>query len=72
MPYYVFALAPFTAPEKLTEHDTYGSASTSAKALRLTLDAGSPVRIKLMFADSEDMAADLLCQVRTAGPSGDE
>ena len=72
MPYYVFAIKPFAMPEKLAEFAVFTAASASAKALRTTLVAGDNVRIKVMFADNEQMAEDLLLQIRTPGPSGDE
>ena len=43
-----------------------------AKALRLQPDLPAAEKIKVIFADTPLQAADLLCQVRTAGPKGDD
>jgi len=71
MPYYVFNVKPFAQIEKLAEFSAFREASTHAKALRAG-QADAPGRIKVMFADNERLAEDLLCQVREAGPSGDD
>lgn len=71
MPYYIFSVRPFAQIHKLAEFETFPDASMQAKALRQgSLEAGE--RIKLLFAEHENQAVDLLCQVREAGPSGDE
>lgn len=78
MPYYVFAVKPFTPPEQLAEFAAFKEASAHAKVLRnapvppeaAAVAAG--LRIKVMFAETPEAAEDLLLQVRVAGPSGDE
>jgi len=71
MPYYVFSVRPFAQLSKLAEFADFRAASAQAKALRgQSLAPGE--RIKVMFAESEDMAVDLLCQVRDPGPIGDD
>ena len=72
MPYYVFHIRPVAQVERRAECATFGEASALAKSLRTGLAPGSGERIKLMFAESEEQAVDLLCQPRAAGPSGDE
>jgi len=72
MPYYVFAVQPFSLLKKLAEFDTFKEASAHAKALRAAQAPGVPERIKVMFADNQLAAEDLLSQVREAGPSGEE
>jgi hypothetical protein len=72
MPYYVFAVKPLAQLDKLAEFDTFSAASTHAKALRAAQAAGVPARIKVMFADTQVAAEDLLLQVRDAGPTGDD
>ena len=73
MPYYVYRVRPFAQLSKLAEFVAYGEASAHAKALRAAeAGASNDGRIQIMFADDETQAEDLLCQVRTAGPSGDE
>ena len=72
MPYYVFAVKTLGLLDKLAEFKTFKEASTQAKALRAAQPAGARTSIKVMFADNQLAAEDLLCQVRKAGPSGDE
>lgn len=72
MPYYVFSVKPFAQYTKLAEFDAFRDASARAKALRGQVAAGGGEQIKVMFADTEDHAVDLLCQPREAGPSGDD
>lgn len=72
MPYYIYLIKPFTQLDKLAEFASYQEASAQAKALRATQTADAPGKIKVMFADNELQAEDLLCQVRTAPPKGDD
>jgi hypothetical protein len=68
MPYFLYRLKPFHQLEKLAEFAAFKEASTQAKQWRVS--AAEP--IKLIFADNELHAEDLLSQVREPGPSGDE
>jgi len=71
MPYFVFRVQPFAQIEKLAEFGMFREASTHAKALRA--DGGeSSGRIKVMFAESAQLAEDLLCQIRDPQPAGDD
>jgi hypothetical protein len=72
MPYFVFSVRPFAQIEKLAEFDAFKPASLHAKSLRTTRPAAGDARIKVMFADNEQLAEDLLCQVREPGPTGDD
>ena len=72
MPYFVFAVGPFSVLKKLAEFDAFKEASAHAKALRAAQPPDAVVRVKVMFADNQLTAEDLLSQVREAGPSGDE
>lgn len=72
MPYYIYRVKPFAQFEKLSEFETFPDASTHAKGLRAGQTADLPGKIKIMFADNELQAEDLLCQVRTPGPKGDD
>ena len=72
MPYYIYRIKPFSQLEKLAEFDSFNDASASAKALRAAQSAETPGKVKIMFADNELQAEDLLCQVRVAGPKGDD
>jgi hypothetical protein len=70
MPYYVYRVLPFAQLRKLAEFDAYKAASAQAKTLRA--DATEPGTVKIIFADNELHAEDLLCQVRQAPPLGDD
>ena len=72
MPYYVYRVKPFAQIEKLAVFDAFKPASAHAKALRAAPGAAPADKIKVMFADNEQLAEDLLCQVREAGPAGDD
>jgi len=72
MPYFVFSVHPFAQIEKLAEFSTFKQASVHAKSLRTQPAARGDARIKVMFADNQQLAEDLLCQVREPGPSGDD
>jgi len=72
MPYYIYRVKPFAQLEKLAEFGAFPEASASAKTMRATQGAGTPGKIKVIFAENELQAEDLLCQVRDAPPRGDE
>lgn len=72
MPYYIYLVKPFAQLEKLGEHPAFKDASVHAKALRAEAPSAAPGQVKVMFAENEWMAEDLLCQVRERGPSGDD
>lgn len=72
MPYYIYRVKPFAQLEQLSAFDTFPEASKQAKVLRLTPGTAASEKIKVIFADNPIQAEDLLCQVRTAGPKGDD
>lgn len=72
MPYYIYRVKPFAQLEKLAEHAAFAAASAQAKSMRVAQPAGEPGKIKVIFAETELQAEDLLLQVRDRGPSGDE
>lgn len=72
MPYYIYRVKPFAQLDKLAEHTAFAPASSAAKTLRAAQPAGSPDKIKVIFAENEIQAEDLLCQVRDPAPTGDE
>jgi hypothetical protein len=72
MPYFVFSVRPFAQIEKLAEFAAFNEASTHAKSLRAARSAGDGAQIKVMFADHQQIAEDLLCEVRQPGPTGDD
>jgi hypothetical protein len=72
MPYFVFKVRPFTPLEKLAEFAAFAEASSHAKALRAAQAAQDPARIKVMFAENQQQAEDLLCEIREPRPAGDD
>ncbi len=72
MPYFVFNVRPFAQIDKLAEFASFKEASMHAKALRAAPPVGADAKIKVMFADNQQLAEDLMCQVREPGPSGDD
>jgi hypothetical protein len=72
MPYFVFSIRPFAQIRKLAEFDGFKDASAHAKSLRASQSSDRDAQIKVMFAENERLAEDLLCQIRTPSPSGDD
>lgn len=72
MPYYVYRVLPFAQLHKLAEFPVFREASAHAKALRTAVPDGSGGQVKVMFADNEVDAENLLCQIRDPGPAGDD
>jgi hypothetical protein len=54
--------------KKLEQHDSYRDSSARVKQLRAEQDADSPALIKMIYADSEFQAEDLLNEIRAAAP----
>ena len=75
MPYFIYRVTEFPVRqlEKLEQHDVYREASARAKQLRAELAEDSPAIIKMIHAESELQAEDLLNQVREPAPQlGDD
>ena len=72
MPYYVYALQPGAQLEKIAEHAAFPTASSQAKRLRAELPPKSLARIRVVFAETELQAEDLLLQVRDPQHAGEE
>ena len=75
MPYYIYHVTEFPVRqlEKLEQYDKYKDASTRVKQLRAELTEGSPMTIRMIHAESELHAEDLLNQVREPVPElGDD
>jgi hypothetical protein len=75
MPYFVYKIfeTQIRRLEKLEQHDAYGDASKRAKQLRSELASGSSCIIKVMFAETELHAEDMLNQLRAKSPGpGDD
>ncbi len=75
MPYYIYHVNdfPIRKLEKLEQYDVYKEASVRVKQLRAQLAEGSPLTIRMIHAESELHAEDLLNQVREPMPElGDD
>jgi hypothetical protein len=75
MPYYLYKIThdPLLRREKLEQHNEFRAASASAKALRRELALTGPCTVKVIFAEHELGAEDLLSQVREPAPElGDD
>nr|WP_319566070.1 hypothetical protein [uncultured Rhodoferax sp.] len=72
MPYYIYRVKPFGQLEQLSVFENFPDASKHAKVLRQQLDLPATDKVKVIFADDPFQAEDLLCQVRVAGPKGDD
>jgi hypothetical protein len=71
MPYFVYKTfeTPIRRLEKLEQHDAFRAASERAKQIRSELASDAPYAIKVIFAETELHAEDLLNQVRAPVPN---
>ena len=69
MPYYIYQIGPMSILSKQDQADTFKAAKAIANALRKGLDPSSGRTIKIMFADNELAAEDILSQPRELDPS---
>lgn len=75
MAYFIYRIKtqPIKMLEKIEQHDTYRAASDRVKSLRAKEVQGSTALIKMIHADNELQAEDLLNQVRERQPElGDD
>lgn len=74
MPYYIYKVAafPIRRLEKLEQHAAFRDASARAKALRAALAPAEAGSIKMILADNELHAEDLLSQQRAPQPNPDD
>jgi hypothetical protein len=75
MPYYIYRVTefPIRKVEKLEQYDVYREASARVKQMRKEMTEGSPALLKMIHAESELHAEDLLNQVREPAPElGDD
>jgi hypothetical protein len=75
MPYYVYKVFefPILRVEKIEQHDVYRAAADRAKVLRKELALSEQCKVKMIFAENELQAEDLLSQVREPAPElGDD
>ena len=75
MNYFIFRITerPIRQLEKLEQHDTYRSASARVRQLRSELPADSMATVRMIHAETELHAEDLLNQIRDPAPElGDD
>jgi len=70
MPYYIYKIfeKPIRRLEKLEQHELFREASNRAKQMRSELAGDEIFVIKVIFAETELHAEDLLNQIREAVP----
>ena len=71
MPYFVYKIfeKPIRHLEKLEQHDAFREASNRAKQMRSELAGDAAYSIKVIFAETELHAEDLLNQIRAPMPN---
>lgn len=74
MPYFIYRVFPFRRLERVEVLPAFTAASARAKALRADPDLPADCAIKVIFAETENDAENLLTQVREPMPGvvGDE
>ncbi len=75
MPYYIYRITerPLRMLEKLEQHEVYKEASARAKELRKAETTGAHGIIKMIHAENELQAEDLLNEIREPAPQlGDD
>lgn len=75
MPYFIYRVQhlPILQLKKLEQHDSYRDASARAKEMRRGDGEADPAAIKMIFAENELAAEDILSQVREPAPElGDD
>jgi hypothetical protein len=74
MPYYIYKVFsfPIRRLEKIEQHAAFGDASARAKVLRAESADAAQAMIKVILADNELHAEDLLSQQRAPQPNPDD
>ena len=76
MPYYIYRVTqvgPVKQLDKLTQFEVFKDASAEAKNLRKAADLPAGALVKVIFAENELQAEDILNQVREGAPiTGDD
>lgn len=75
MPYYIYKVQqnPILQLSRIEQHDTFRDASTRAKELRRDMALTGNSMVKVIFAENELAAEDMLSQVREPAPElGDD
>jgi hypothetical protein len=74
VPYYIYKVFNFPVRrlEKLEQHSAFRDASARAKMLRAALTSAAEGSIKVILADNDLHAEDLLSQLRPPQPNPDD
>lgn len=75
MQYFIYRITerPIRNLEKLEQHEKYGAALARVRQLRAELPDGSTAIVRMIHAETELHAEDLLNQIREAAPElGDD
>jgi hypothetical protein len=75
MQYFIYRITerPIRNLEKLEQHEKYGAALAKVKQLRAELPEGSSAIVRMIHAETELHAEDLLNQIREPAPElGDD
>ncbi len=74
MPYYIYKVFsfPIRRLDKIEQHSAFRDASARAKVLRAALTHAEDGSIKVILADNELHAEDLLSQQRSPQPNPDD
>jgi len=75
MPYYIYKIFEFPMKrlEKIEQHEVYKQGSERSKLLRRDLALSEQCNVKMVFAENELQAEELLMQVREPQPElGDD
>lgn len=72
MPYFVYEVHPLRIVKKVAQFDKFKDASAHAKAIRNTLTGADNYSIKVIFAENELHAEEMLCEVREKPPTTGE
>ncbi len=73
MPYYIYKLFefPMKRVEKIEQHDIYKVSTERSKLLRRELALSEQCNVKMVYADNELLAEELLLTDRGPAPMGD-
>jgi len=64
MPYFIYKVFEFRRLEKVDQYPTYKEAAARARGLRAELAGREPCTVRIIFAENEAHAEDLLTDVR--------
>jgi hypothetical protein len=72
MPYFVYEIHPMRIVKKVAQHDKFKDASAQAKEIRNKLTGADNCSIKVIFAENELHAEEMLGEVREKPPTTGE